>query len=226
MSLNINARNLHHAYCIVGDAESTLADLYKFFKKELNFNVEGNPDFWYGEYDNMNMEEARDLKNLHQNKPVAGDKKIFVLSANFINEKAQNALLKIFEEPLGDTHFFLIMPSAGGLIPTLKSRLLITEHESLGKTKTNAKAFLKASVGERMNIVKMLAESVSDKEESKIEIVKFLNSLEAEFSNLPSKNLERLKNIETLENVRSYASDPSPSLKMLLEYLALNLPTI
>lgn len=224
MDFYTKGQNLHHAYCIIGDSEPILSDLEKFLKKELGFSMEGNPDFWRAEYDNMDIEDARNLKNLHQNKPVASDRKIFIITANFINEKAQNTLLKIFEEPLGDTYFFLIMPSAGGLIDTLKSRMMIVKHQAFEDTLINAKKFLKMPIGERMEEVKKLAESVSDKEESKIEIIKFINALETEFSNFSKKNVDRLKNIEILEKIRGYASMQSPSLKMLLEYLALTLP--
>src|SRR5689334_21864769 len=180
MNLYIKDKNLHHAYCIVGDNQAVLSDLYKFLKSELNFTVEGNLDFYYGEYDVLDIEDSRKLKDLHQNKPTVGEKKIFVVSANFITEKAQNAMLKLFEEPVGGTHFFMILPSAGGIIPTLKSRLLIIQHGSTFKTKINAKDFLKANVGDRIDMVKGLAERVSNEEESKIEILNFFNALEKE----------------------------------------------
>jgi len=223
MNLYIKDKNLHHAYCIVGDNQAVLSDLYKFLKSELNFTVEGNLDFYYGEYDVLDIEDSRKLKDLHQNKPTAGEKKIFVVSANFITEKAQNAMLKLFEEPVGGTHFFMILPSAGGIIPTLKSRLLIIQHGSTAKTKINAKDFLKANVGDRIDMVKGLAESVSNEEESKIEILNFFNALEKEIFSGKVKSNETLEN---LEKMRQYASEQSPSLKMILEYLALSIPNV
>jgi len=224
MNLYINGKNLHHAYCIVGNSELVLSDLYKFFKNELNFNISGNPDFWYGEYDVMDIEDGRFIKDLHQNRPVAGDRKIFVVNANFITLKAQNAMLKLFEEPIGGTHFFIILPSASGLIPTLKSRLLLVEHKSINDTKINAKDFLKANIGERMNMVKMLAESISDEEESKIEVSNFFNALEKELFSTKNQALSAI--LGSLEKVRQYANEQSPSLKMLLEYVVLIVPVL
>ncbi len=225
MSLHIiNSENLHHAYCIVGDNQSALSDLHKFLKNKLDFNIEGNPDFYYGEYDVLDIEDGRKLKELHQNKPTAGERKIFVVNTNFITLQAQNSMLKIFEEPVGGTHFFMIMPSAHGLIPTLKSRLLIVQHGSANSTKIEAKDFLKANVGDRMDMVKKLAEDISNEEESKIEVVKFMNSLEKEI--FSRKGLSSPATFESLGKMRQYASEQSPSLRMILEYLALSIPNV
>jgi len=252
MNLFTQGKNLHHAYCIVGEAEQVILELEKFFEKELKFSIHSNPDFWYGEYDTMDTEDSRTLKELHYNRPTVSDKKIFVLQANFITEKAQNAMLKFFEEPVGGTHFFIIIPSVNGIIPTLRSRLMIVEHESVAAlSKINAKSFLKMSVGERMDAVKKLAESIShstslatsDEEESperasKIQVFKFFNALESELNtermqNIRGKNAEEyeknkklIQALESLEKVRQYSSEQSPSLKMLMEYIALALPIL
>jgi DNA polymerase III delta prime subunit len=133
-------------------------------------------------------------------------------------------MLKFFEEPSGDTHFFLIMPSAQNIIPTLKSRMIILEHEEINNSLTNGKRFLKSSISERMEMIKELMGSISDEEKSKIEVVKLINSIELELKNKTDflkSDKKYLKVFEEIEKIRQYASDASPSLKMLLEYLAL-----
>jgi DNA polymerase III delta prime subunit len=228
MGISLNKENLHHAYCIIGEAENTLSELQKFLEKDLNFAVQGNPDFWYGEYDTMDIEDGRAIKELHYNQPTKNDKKVFVLQANFITEKAQNAMLKLFEEPIGGTHFFIIMPSTNCLIATLKSRLIIIEHKNNESTqKIKAKEFLKSSIGERMEMIKGLSEDIKDEKESKIEVVNFFNGLEKELSkNIDLKDRALVKALENIEKMRLYAGEQSPSLKMLMEYLALILPTL
>lgn len=229
---------LHHAYCIFGNTEEILTELERFFEKDMKFPIHGNPDFWYGEYDTLDVEDSRKLKELHQNKPTLFERKIFIVNTNFITEKAQNAMLKLFEEPSGDTHFFLIIPSSNNLLPTLRSRMHIIEHEGSKNSILNVKTFLGASVGERMNMVKKLAESISDEEESKIEVVKFINGLESEFFQrqsaprpvassavvLGSSLRESAHFLENIEKMRQYANEQSPSLKMILEYMALIAP--
>ncbi len=49
--------------------------------------------------------------------------KIIVLSALEYNVYAQNALLKLFEEPPEDTYFILISRSKNSLLPTIRSRM-------------------------------------------------------------------------------------------------------
>lgn len=229
LKLSVKNNNLHHAYCILGNSQDVINELEKLFLKELKFSTINNPDFWYGEFDVMDIEDGRNIKNLHQNKPTTGDKKIFVVSANFITEKAQNAMLKLFEEPRGDTHFFLVIPSLNNIIPTFRSRLFIIDTNETGSSIINPKEFLKMSIGKRMETVKKICGSISDEEESKIEIIKFINSLETELKkkiNFLKTTQEELNLFDEIEKVRQYAGEQSPSLKMLLEHTSLLIPVL
>ena len=243
LNLRINRNNLHHAYCILGDSTDVINELKAFFLKELDFPIVDNPDFWYGKFDVMDIEDGREIKNSHQNRPIKGDKKIFVVSANFITEKAQNAMLKLFEEPRGDTHFFLILPSLSNIIPTFRSRFFVIDANESNDSIINPKEFLQMSLGKRMDSVKKICENVSheksrdlvasDDEKSKIEIIKFINALEATLhADSRGLNVEQRGKMtqkdsdmfESIEMIRQYAGEQSPSLKMLLEHLALLLP--
>lgn len=226
LKLKTKDNNLHHAYCILGNSIDVINDLEKLLNKEYKFSTLNNPDFWYGEYDTMDIEDSRSVKELHQNKPIAGDKKIFVVSANFITEKAQNAMLKLFEEPRGDTHFFLVIPSLSNIIPTFRSRLFIIDTNETNNSLVNPKDFLEMKIGDRMNTVKKICTSISDEDESKIEIIKFLNGLEMELKKNIKLNIDNSEYYLELEKARQYASEQSPSLKMLLEYISLLLPVL
>ncbi|MFA5651878.1 MAG: hypothetical protein WC933_00760 [Candidatus Paceibacterota bacterium] len=241
MNLNISTGNntLHHAYCILGNCTDVINELEKFLLKELKFSTINNPDFWYGEFDVMDVDDGRAIKASHQNRPTVGDKKIFVVSANFITEKAQNAMLKLFEEPRGDTHFFLVIPSLQNIIPTFRSRLFVIDTNETGNSLLatrsadfsliNPKQFLKMPIGERMEAVKKICGSISDEEESKIEIIKFINSLETELKkkiNFLKTESDEIRIFEEIEKIRQYAGEQSPSLKMLLEHISLIAPVL
>ncbi|MDD4803668.1 MAG: hypothetical protein PHN69_00650 [Candidatus Pacebacteria bacterium] len=234
MALDIFIKNnsLHHAYCIVGNSTLVISELETFLLDNLKFSIHENQDFWYGEYDVMDIDDSRKIKELHQNRPVVSDKKVFVISTNFITEKAQNSMLKLFEEPSGDTHFFLIMPTVENIIPTLRSRIIIIPHGEKGGSIINVKSFLKAPVGERLEMIKKLMTSVSDEEESKMEVVKFINSIEVYLhADLRGQDADKrgkmdkkyVSLFENLEKIRQYAGEQSPSLKMLLEHLAITI---
>ena len=81
-------------------------------------------------------------------------------------------------------------------------------------------------IGKRLEVVKKICGSISDEEESKIEAIKFVNAIETElFLRQSASSLRESAHIlENLENVRQYAGEQSPSLKMLLEHLSLLLP--
>jgi len=100
---------LHHAYCLDGEKSKLFPELCNFLDSEFCFKTTGNPDFWYGESDTFGIDDGRRLKEMVSKKPFdkAQGKKIFVLAFNFITNEAQNSLLKIFEEPTEETHFFI-----------------------------------------------------------------------------------------------------------------------
>lgn len=216
MDINTKNNSLHHAYCLVGDCKKIIPELLK----EMNISTSNNPDFLYSEYDVLDIEDSRKLNELHKNRPV-GERKIFVVNTNFITEKAQNSLLKMFEEPKGDTHFFLVVPSEENIIATLKSRMEIIRHKSQAKSLLDAKSFLKMSIGKRLEAVKEFLEEIKDEKNdnhpSKAEIVKFINALEMEL-----KKAGSVEKMEKMEKIRQYANMQSPSLKMLLEFVAIN----
>jgi len=87
--------------------------------------------------------------------PYAGKYKIFILlEAHRMTEEAQNAFLKVLEEPSSTTVFVLITPEPGGLLPTVRSRLYPVRFAPLGEKE------LREILGERY-----LGEDVSGIEE-------------------------------------------------------------
>jgi hypothetical protein len=217
---------LHHAYGILGDKEKAKAEIRDFLLKELKFLTAKNADYWEGEHNVFKIADSRALNEAHLNKPVKQERKIFVIYANFITKDAQNSLLKIFEEPTPDTVFFLVLPEATGLIPTLKSRLIFGKAGG-DDTESKAEDFLNAKVGKRMEIVAKIVKDIKDEKINKSDAIKFIKNLEKVIkSNHKSKKThgskdESLLVIEDLEKAVSYANDESPSIKVILEHLAL-----
>ena len=217
---------LHHAYAIFGDKKKVKEEVEAFLVKELKFPITKNADFWQGEYNVFKIGDSRVLNEAHVNKPVKYDKKVFVVYANFITKDAQNSLLKIFEEPTPDTVFFLVLPEATGLISTLKSRLIFGKGGG-DDTASQAEAFLSAKVGKRMEIVAKIVKDIKDEKMNKAGAIKFIKNIDKVVKdNLKVKNAHNARSgsllaIEDLEKAISYASDESPSIKVILEHLAL-----
>src|SRR3989344_8671892 len=155
----------HHAYGIAGQPETIIPKLIKSLLK-IGYRTKGNPDFRVESHDVMGVDESRVLKEAAGRKAISGSKKVFIISARGITKEAQNALLKVFEEPPLGTHFFLIVPSLDILLPTLQSRVYLLSSLSrahLPPTPALATAFLGETTAKRLEIIRDLL-AVAEKE--------------------------------------------------------------
>lgn len=222
----------HHAYALVG-GDDIHAELVKALEKKHKIKRAGNPDFFDRRYEVFAIDDARELKSLAETRPATPDgKKIFVLMMDGITVEAQNALLKLLEEPGEYAHFFLILPSAHLLIPTMKSRMRIVGSGASGGTgrvvydMAPVNEFLAAPVAKRLDIIKKLMEEIAKEKKTKQDAIDFLNALEeAVHARAASGGEQALRKsaagLEAILLAGKYATDRAPSMKMLLEYCAM-----
>ena len=88
-------------------------------------NIDSHPDLHIiSKGDAMiKVDEIRDIKGKAKVYPNDGNKSVFIIcEAQNMNPQAQNALLKIFEEPAGHVSFILTCPSKSSLLDTITSR--------------------------------------------------------------------------------------------------------
>lgn len=214
----------HHAYCLIGSDEAR-SGLLSFLKKKQSLEPAGNPDFFDRAYENFTIDDARELKAAHATRPTSDKgKKIFVISMNGITVEAQNALLKLLEEPAPYAHFFLIIPSRHLLLPTVRSRLYFLQSNGKeaapGARSSHAKKFLAAAPAKRLELVKSLLDEIGKEKKTKQDAIDFINDIEAElYGHGIKKTAGKIRAVETASK---YLHDRSPSLKMLLEYVALS----
>ena len=215
----------HHAYFIFG-GDKELSRLRALLEKKMNFSFLGNPDFWFEETDTFGIEESRTLKEVHSRKPL-GKIKVFIIKTSFITNEAQNALLKILEDPLPHSFFFFIMPSDEYILPTLLSRFMIINDGSRAEDKSEPEfdvpSFLSLNPAKR---IKLLSKIVDAKDKEKA--LKFLNSLEKELRKkyypFSSGALEAGEIFRTLLQSKKYLYSRGASVKIILENLSLVLP--
>lgn len=75
---------------------------------------------------NITVAQIRALRSEAYVKPHMAIRRVFVIDrADSMNEQAQNALLKVLEEPPGDIIFILIAESAAALLDTIISRCTV-----------------------------------------------------------------------------------------------------
>jgi DNA polymerase III, delta subunit len=232
----------HHAYIYEG-SQDLLEPLVADAKKEFNFEGDHNPDLHVLQFEKFLIEDAHELTRKAQLKSVSG-RSLFVLGLASINTHAQQALLKLFEEPQQGITFVLLVPH-GTLMPTLRSRLMqypethlpvgqkVLGSPVLGLTHRGpdhfarqAAEFLKASYKTRSG---QIADLLKDEKNTKERVRSLLRAIERAVYNKfeASKGDPALRiALEDISKVRGYLADQSPSLKMLLEHLAATLPTL
>jgi len=217
----IDRNKAHHAYCIEADRPQAFDFLEKEVYPAFDLKTKGNPDYWFYECDTFSIDESRALRARAAVTSFGGGKKVFVLAANFITHEAQNSLLKLFEEPTPDTHFFLLIPSSRVLAPTLRSRFEIIRVKRVEADEEDAYDFLEASLPKRLSKTAKMAKSVSDEKISRAEVISFLDRVESVLSRQKSKNYDSMRG---LIEARRSLSGRAPAVKMILETLAIALP--
>ncbi len=222
--------NSHHAYLIEGAKEIIVPELISFLDKEWNFVVKANPDFWHGDFETFGIDDGKFIREMQTRYSFNGGKKIFVITADFFTREAQNSLLKVLEEPTSDVHFFIITQNIQSLLPTLKSRLhFISQRRDLrngnilkgGKSFAgDIEKFLNSNISKRLDLLKELIEN-----KNKNDAIRFLDEIELclykDTKDDNNKLLNNASKFKEIQKCRSYLNDRSPSIKMILEHIAI-----
>ena len=146
LQLALMRGRLHHAYLFVGpegigkrSLSIALAKAVHCSKSSANFCgscincqriADGNhPDVRVIEplagKKEISIQQVREFERELNYHSFSGKRKIIIVDpATLMNLSAQNALLKTLEEPPQDSLIILIASSAGGLLPTVRSRCL------------------------------------------------------------------------------------------------------
>ncbi len=229
----IDKNNLHHAYLIEGEREAAKEEIFKLLKT-LGIKTEGNADMRLIEVDTFKIEDARNLKSLSGEKGFSEGRKVFIISANSFLHEAQNGMLKLFEEPIPSTHFFLIVPDANTLLKTFLSRFfLIRQKDKKFGESQEAEDFIQMTPIRRIDFIKnLIAEGDDDEEEinlnsTRARALKLLNGVEAALYKKPTEDLPQLvSTFEHIFKVREFLRMPGSSTKSLMESLALVIPSV
>lgn len=205
------ADSLHHAYLLIGERSSTEAFLHSFWA-ENGLMLTGSPDYFLFIEELFGIDEARNLASAAARKAF-GERKIFFIAPERVSIEAQNALLKTFEDPYENTHFFLTVREEGLVIPTLRSRMRVLRIQS-SALHNDAEKFLVSTPKERMAFAKKFADN-------KKNLSVFLDGLLL----LLRKN-GMSESLKKVYEVRRFSDDRSTAPRLILEHLAVILPTV
>ncbi len=231
---------MHHAYIYEGPMslhEQLAFDACTRFQFERNPSTAlgaSNPDVHIEQWEKFGIDEARELSQQAALKSTGG-RGLFVLSIAQITSEAQQALLKLFEEPVQGTIFVVLVPH-GTLLPTLRSRFIeypllsaqIPSATLQGKRERSAEGisateeFLASSYAKRSAWVTAF---LKDEENVRERARDFLNEVETLLHpKIAQKDVREA--LADIAHFRNYLSDRAPSLKMILEHFAATLPQV
>lgn len=211
---------LHHFYIIEGN-EETHESLITHLENSHGVAIQGNPDLYVRIEESFGIDESRALKDFLTTRSFGNEnqvnKKIAIVTVSRMTREAQNALLKISEEPAVGQHIILIVPALSMLLDTIRSRAYSIE--SAESTKPLKIDFLALSVPERLKVVQKY---ITKKDRHAA--AQFIDQL---ISQLKLKNNSKKDHRALSEalTTRLYIQDQSSSLKLILEHISLILPT-
>jgi hypothetical protein len=202
----VSLESLHHAYLLIGNPETALQAVLGFFE-ESHLSLKGSPDFFLFKEPLLGIDDARKLAEQAIRRAFLSHK-VFFLAPERITLEAQNALLKTFEEPIRDTHFFLALVDEHIVIPTLRSRMRTLRLGEGAEETEEARKFLSLSVKERLVFVKKFIDAEKN-------LSRFLDQLLLE--------LKKRGNSAALNQVyrlRLSSDDRGASARLILEHLS------
>jgi len=219
----------HHAFVIEAEAEEGIDVAQAWVERELEIKVKGNPDVAVMRYGLFSVADARRVSELASGAPFAGEHKVVIIAASRAYHEAQNALLKVFEEPPKGTYLFLILSSLGGLLPTLRSRVqLLDTHVGHRKSYISeaAEEFMRAGKEKRSAMIKKLTSGKDEEErrENRNEAITIVNGIEAVAYAKGIRGGPTATLLSDIAVLRSHLYDRSAPVRMILEHLSLVIP--
>lgn len=221
-----NGGNLHHFCIIEGNRDAVIPELEIFCSKHLDFKTQGNRNYHQSHFDTLLVNDAKKLTDIQTRKQVGSDIAVFVITCNSITEEAQNALLKVMEEPTLGNHFFFILPYTNTLLPTIVSRAVLIKHNSVIESDfPSYKELVKTSLKDRMTLVTKIMGDIKKENLTKGDAQQFtLNLLRDMNEEFMSGKMELAGVLKDAQKSVKYINNKGASVKNILEHLMLLIP--
>ncbi len=172
-----------------------------FIISNFQFLISSNPDVLVITPEkSIGIDEVRTINNFLARKPIQSvHNTVYIKDAHLLTINAQNALLKILEEPPGNSEIYLVTDQPDQLLPTILSRVQITF------TPNEAKG----EVGP-INPIGFDLDSLTTREQA----LAFLDGVEMYLH----QNPQTLTNYQTISECRKYLK-ANVNVKLCLDFL-------
>lgn len=219
----------HHAYLYEGPV-SDFPTVAEAARTMLGLPDTASPDVVERQYDKFGIDDSRELIQFASLRG-AGERSLIVIGIASVTTEAQQALLKLLEEPREGLTFVILVPH-GVILPTLRSRMMAFDIKNKIASSKNgnpaAIKFLAALPKERSEMLAKILKTDDAKEQLRT----LLNDIEAHVytsvhTDVRTKDkADLIRALSEIAAIRPYLSDRSPSLKMIGEHLAAVLPQL
>lgn len=162
-----------------------------FIGEKWNIDVKTYPHtIWFGEEgESLKIATVRDLQeNLSFAQSAEHPRYIIILGIDTATIPAQNALLKVVEEPPANTQLILVGKSLNSILPTIQSRCILngfSEEIDTTKTKEMYHSLRTADIP----LALALAEEYTDRATAQTMAVSLIRALHEQLGNDPSPQL-------------------------------------
>lgn len=208
-----------------GNVQDLVFSIETFFKKEEELDIQNHGDILFRTIDSLSIDVAREIKEWTEGMPQYREQKLLVLAPTIFPYISQNALLKTFEEPSGNTQIILIVKELSILLPTIISRAVIYNIPSQEKIYDNE--LLKLVPHKRLAhpiVVTLLKTGLQKPTKEKVTL--FFDNLICAVLKAPYSDVEKREAVSILTTATPYIYDQGASIKMLVEFVCLQLPVL
>lgn len=111
--LNDLGNTLAHAYLLIGEHEQVESELFAYLDAQQGIRRAGNPNILHRDFARMGIDDVRGIIDYASKTAVGNDtNKVIILGIQEITVEAQNAMLKLIEEPSEGTLFLSLLPTS------------------------------------------------------------------------------------------------------------------
>ena len=186
---SIKTNKVTHSYLFLGPSGVGKTLFAKEFAKLILNDINlTDLEIIESEEGKIKIEQVRNLQGKILEKPIVSSKKIYIIKeADTMTKEAQNCLLKTLEEPPEYTVLILIATSESLILPTIKSRCMKINFDSIEKQKL--KEYLEK---QNINTTETLLDISQGSIEKALKLYKdneVFMQVEEIFSNIEGRNL-------------------------------------
>ncbi len=227
--MTTSQKNLHHFNIAVGPRDHAISEIKKLCVDLLNFVCDGNSNFHFHHFDSLLIDEARLFAETKNRKIKLGEVSISILAFSNATREAQNALLKLLEEPIPGNYIFFVVPEINIILPTVLSRAVLLEIGTSQKTDDADIAtysdIVQMSYKERLAMVEGLLKKIKDEKIPKSDVRELVQKILKEMNRrLLAGHIDIAGPLRDIASSAQFVNVPSASLKTILEHIMLTIP--